>query len=93
MHGTRLKASAALVVLALLAAFGRALAVDASGPAASPTATPNLVLAHGRYIGTGIAGRKVLGVGFTPEFVIVKSEGATESYGRTSTMTGDLPSG
>jgi uncharacterized repeat protein (TIGR01451 family) len=47
-------------------------------------------LTTGSYVGDGVDGRAITGLGFEPDFVIVKSAGANEAVCRTSTMSGDV---
>jgi YD repeat-containing protein len=46
-------------------------------------------VAVGSYVGDGVIGCPVTGVGFTPNAVIVKGDNGQQAVMRTSTMTGD----
>jgi hypothetical protein len=44
----------------------------------------------GSYIGDGSAGRRITGIGFQPDFVIVKADASENTVMRTSTMGGNV---
>jgi hypothetical protein len=45
------------------------------------------MLASGTYVGTGVAGKTVTGIGFSPDFLIVKREGVSVGVLTTSNST------
>ncbi|MCS7002746.1 MAG: hypothetical protein NZ518_07855, partial [Dehalococcoidia bacterium] len=55
-----------------------------------PVAVPSLAMRSGSYTGNGLSGRQITGVGFQPDVVMIKSEGAHTAVIRTSTMNNDL---
>jgi hypothetical protein len=46
-------------------------------------------MATGMYLGNGVAGRAITGIGFRPDAVIIKADFSLSTVMRTSTMTGD----
>lgn len=93
--------------LVLRAVAGSDTSSVASREAFSAPARPTLVIATaapvtdtayrvatGTYVGTGVAGLVISGLGFTPDVVLVRGvPGAREAVVRTSTMTGDRTKG
>lgn len=73
------------------------IAVDQSDPVpANNVATSSVVvqknqfrLRSGQYTGDGSASHAIAGIGFQPDFVVIKGNGATPAVARTRTMGGD----
>jgi hypothetical protein len=83
-------------------ATGTALPTDTPTETATPASTPTptatatntptpgwMRLATGSYVGSGVDGRQVTGVGFEPDVVIIKAAMNQATVVRTSTMSGD----
>ncbi len=64
-----------------------ALFVGAGRSAADPQAA--YVMKTGSYVGDGMSSRSITGLGFQPDFVIIKGNVSDQGVARTSTMVGD----
>jgi hypothetical protein len=65
-----------------------------STPTHTPTSTPSptpagMRLVTGSYVGSGVDGRQITGIGFQPDVVIIKAITDQAGVIRTSTMSGD----
>ncbi len=48
--------------------------------------TPGLCASFGSYVGDGVTGRDLVGLGYNPDFLIIKSAGSTDAVIASSTM-------
>lgn len=69
----------------LLAAF----AALAFGAASTAGAQSTYTAMTGSYVGDGVAGRSIAGLGFRPDFVVIKADMNENAVVRSSTMVGD----
>jgi len=79
-----------LAVLASFAGVSAGFSSTSTNPTSVFQAAPTFgtVVVTGSYIGDGTAGRPIAGVGFQPDWVVVRTTSTQEAVTRTSTMIG-----